>query len=236
MDISSPDKVAAFKEACMLANQGHWQDAYDIYCTVFEYAHNNPSPRPVGSEKPVLSSDLIGLTEIYKADCLGYLGRFDQAKKQLEEPILTICVNGFVDLRYLWHFYFVYGNVLGALGDIAGMDDKLSRALKIAAESLGDAERCQQSWFLMMACANKNQAWQYLLDTALQAKQFAINDSMEELEFRANECIAYAHHGLNDIGNARMAGQHNLEMAKKYQAPEAIERWQAFLSQLPSTR
>lgn len=127
MNLSSPEKQTLFRQGYELANAGQWEAALQTYHQVFDYSARDPH-----GALSVLDSNLIGLTEIYKADCLRMLGRLEEARQRLEHPVLLDCINRFSDLGGLYHYFLIFGHVLGMMGNLEEMDDKLGRALAIA--------------------------------------------------------------------------------------------------------
>jgi len=109
----------------------------------------------------MVTGDFLGQSMMRKAWVLMDLHRYEEAKQALEEDVLKACLGQFA-MPVLYEYFFSYGNTLGSLGDIAGMDDALTRAMAIAAEELGEYPRVAQCWRNLFEHATRAQAWDYL--------------------------------------------------------------------------
>jgi tetratricopeptide (TPR) repeat protein len=115
-----------------------------------------------------------------KAWVLMDLRRYDDARRAFEDGVLEACLGQF-SLEVLYEYFFSYGNTLGSLGEIDAMDDKLSRAMGIAAEELGDYERLRQCWRNLLQHATAAGAWSYLARECESCVRLAGNRNDEEL-------------------------------------------------------
>jgi len=207
--MSSPNAVSAFMKACELANEEKWRDALIAYIEIFSMdKHKELSwiNAEVSSIKPkkknVLDSELLGLTEIYKADCLRGLKNFDLAIDKLEDPHTQMLVERFGNLAHLKQYFIIYATVAEELGDTVLVDDKYSRALKVAVEYLEDPDAAFEIWLRILNYGERQQDWEYLEKSAKEAEAFARNSDMSLLIFVAREKLAITYRALGNNDTA----------------------------------
>jgi len=189
----SPELIEIFNKGARLAREGKSEEALAEFDKIL-----NPSKERKDENKEkkiVITGEFLGVTMMRKAWILMDLERYEDAKKVFEDEVMEACLGQF-EMGTLYDYFFAYGNTLGDLGDIKGMDDKLSRALGIASEKLGDRERCFQCWSNLLILGLKAKDWEYLEKESVNALTFAENTQDVVLRVKAAWHHALALNGL----------------------------------------
>src|SRR5271169_2641254 len=144
--------IDLFNNAAALAREGSHEKALAIWDQVINAREKDGAPRAV--------NEFFGQAHMRKAWSLMDLDKAQEAQAIFESEFIQTCLGQF-DLKVLFDYYFSYGNTLGALGDISGMDDKFARALNIAADER-DGYNAQLCWLNLMHYAELHSDWTYL--------------------------------------------------------------------------
>jgi hypothetical protein len=179
----------------------------------------------------MMSGHFLGIAMLRRAWVLMDLKNYKEARQALEDDVMKACLGQF-SLEELYEYFFSYGNTLGELEDIDGMDDAFSRALKIAAEELKDLSRCELTWTNLMLFADRAQAWEYLEDESKKAQVFAKNVVNDVLMFKAKWHQIVALKGLNRTVEARKEAEIMLKALRKIGADDAATRLQKLIDSL----
>lgn len=174
-DLTSPDMIQAFNTAAGLARDGELERSLHAWNELLEPSQPRTGPTPV------LSGEFLGVAQMRRAWVLMDLERYERARECLEADLMQACLGQF-PLATLYEYFFSYANTLGQLGEIDAMDDAMSRALGIAAEELGDANRCEQCWRWLVRHAQTAGAWEYLAREMPSLIAFASNAGLRRLE------------------------------------------------------
>lgn len=181
----SPELIALFNEAADFARSGRFEDSLETWNRLLEPGRDGNQPTRF------ISGDFLGQACMRKAWVLMDLGRHAEARRVFEDPVLRGCLGQF-SLSVLYEYFFSYGNTLGNLGDIAAMDDALTRAMNIAADELGDPARMHLCWSNLLEWAEGARAWEYLDVETITCIQFASNVGDKLLEIKAKLARALA--------------------------------------------
>jgi len=222
-DFVSPDLIDAFNHAAGLARSGSYEASLAAWNHLLEGSHPGR----------VLTGEFLGVAHMRRAWVYMDLGRYHDARLCFEHEVMRACLGQF-DLETLYEYFFSYGNTLGELGDIAAMDDALSRALGIAAEELGDLQRCQTVWNNLMTYALNAPAWEYLERECQTAIRFADNTGSTALGLRARWNRALSLEALGRIDQARWEAGLLLERARQVGAHDAVPQIEEMLTRLVS--
>ena len=113
--------------------------------------------------------------------------------------MLQACLGQF-STENLYEYFYSYANTLGNLGEVETMDVAFSKAMNIAAEHLGDAQRMHYCWKNLMYFAEITESWDYLLREVEGCIQLAANIGDERLGImgQLNKALALANLGRND--------------------------------------
>ncbi len=174
MSLISPELIALFNQAAGLAREGRFEESLKVWDQLLGPQKQDPDQRLV------LTGDFLGQATMRKAWVLMDLERYAEARDVLGSDVMQACLGQF-ELKVLYEYFFSFGNVLGTLGDIAGMDDKFSRAMGIAAEELGDYPKVRQCWLNLLDHALQHKAWKYILRESDACRSLAENYADKEL-------------------------------------------------------
>jgi tetratricopeptide (TPR) repeat protein len=179
----------------------------------------------------MMSGHFLGIAMMRRAWVLMDLKNYKEARQALEDDVMKACLGQF-SLEELYEYFFSYGNTLGELKDIDGMNNAFSRALKIASEELKDLSRCELTWTNLMLFAERAQAWEYLESESRNAQIFAKNVVSDLLMFKAKWHHIVALKGLNRIEGARKEAEIMLKALRKIGADDAATRLQKLIDSL----
>jgi tetratricopeptide (TPR) repeat protein len=189
----SKELIEIFNRAAGLAREKKFEESLAEYDKII-----NPSKDVIKkreNQKVAMTGEFLGVAMMRKAWILMDMKRYKEAKEIFEDKVMEACLGQF-DLETLYDYFFSYGNTLGDLGNIKGMDDKLSRALGIASTELGDRERCFTCWSSLLSLALRAEDWEYLEKESVAARTFAENSGDTVLRVKADWHHVLAMHGL----------------------------------------
>lgn len=175
MSLISPELIALFNQAAGLAREGQFEESLKVWDQLL-----GPHQKQDPDKRMALTGDFLGQATMRKAWVLMDLGRHQEAREVFASEIMQACLGQF-ELPILYEYFFSYGNTLGTLGDVEGMDDKLTRAMGIAAEELGDYQKLRQCWLNLLGHAVKHKAWKYILRESDACRSLAENYADKEL-------------------------------------------------------
>ena len=178
-----------------------------------------------------MSGHFLGIAMLRRTWVLMDLKNYKEARQALEDDVMKACLGQF-SLEELYEYFFSYGNTLGELEDIDGMNDAFTRALQIAAEELSDLSRCELTWTNLMLFAERAQAWKYHEGESMNAQIFAKNVVSDLLMFKAKWHNIVALKGLNRIEEARKEAEIMLKALRKIGADDAVTRLQKLIDSL----
>ncbi|MEW6515374.1 MAG: hypothetical protein AB1439_00530 [candidate division FCPU426 bacterium] len=193
MSLISPELIEMFNQAAKLAREEHYEESLALWEQILD-----PKKRPghqASDERMVVTGDFLGQSMLRKAWVLMDLERYPEAREVFASDLMEACLGQF-ELDILYEYFFSFGNTLGSLGDIEGMDDKLSRAMSIAAEELGDYQKLRQCWLNLLDHAARNRDWKYILRESDVCLKLAQNYKDEELAETAENAREQARNGL----------------------------------------
>lgn len=165
--------VNRFDEATNLERNGNHAEALEKYQAIFRDEDGGKSER-------VITAEFYATVEMRKAYCLMDLQKYQEAKAIFEE--LDDFFAGQLNTLRLYDFYFSYGNTLGNLGLLKEMEDKMARAMNIAAEYLEDGEKFRKVWHWMLYWEAFHQAWESLSEHSVSAYGFGVENNDLELQ------------------------------------------------------
>ena len=218
-DLTSPELVEQFNHAATLARQGE----YDASLAAWDrlVGPGRGRDRPPG--RRVMTGEFLGVATMRRAWVLMDLGRHEEALRALKDPVMEACLSQ-LRAEDLYEYHFSLGNTLGTLGQIRKMDRRLTMALNIAAEELGDLERCCRTWSNLMRHAERARAWRYLERESRRAVTFAANTGARALSFEARLRHVVARHGLGRVKKARLEAEALLVEARAVGVTAAVAR------------
>ena len=170
----SPELVERFNAAAGLAREGDFEGSL---------AEWNRLLNPTGADKQATrftTGDFLGQAYMRKAWVLMDLERWPEAREVLEDEVLQACLYQF-NRENLYEYFFSYANTLGNLGEVEPMDTAFSKAMQVAAEHLGDAQRLHHCWNNLLYWVEKNEAWEYTLQEVEACIGLAANIESEAL-------------------------------------------------------
>jgi len=129
-------------------------------------------------------------------------------------------------------YFLSYGNTLGELGDIARMDEVLSRALNVAGEQMGDGERCAKVWSSILAYGVRAEAWEYVAREGQLAVIFAKNNRKLKLLCQAMWWSAVASKNLGFFESSRQQAAELLSIAERVKSEDLITKATSLLNEL----
>jgi tetratricopeptide (TPR) repeat protein len=221
----SPTLIKRFNEAAGLAREGRHEEALKAF-------ENMYAPFEDPKETRVETGEFLGTVEMRKAYCLMDLGRYKEACKVFECDIVQATLGQFNN-ETLYDYFFSYGNTLGNLGDIAKMDKAMTKALKVASETLGDLKRCEQCWYWLLFWAKKAEKWEFLEAQCVSAHQFGVNNGSIWLQLKAGEFGCYAYRGLGKLDKAERGARMTIQRYKDAKVtPAKIKEWEDLLSDI----
>lgn len=227
---SSRIYVERFAQACEFARQEDWEAALAAYQHVFDPL---PSEGATDESPPgIADSDLVGIVEMYKANCLRRLGRLTEAQETLSAPLVQGIAPRFSKPGYLYEYCVIYGLVLGELGKVRQMGNMFLKAIQLSANGLRDAQKVSMCWSKLFAYTVQHEDWRYLLEAAEQARQFGENYEVENLVYWAEEQTAYAQRGLGNRKEAKKTARLILKRYRRARHREKIKEWKAFIATL----
>lgn len=215
--------IDQFNDAATLAREGSHERAVRVWDQIINHNSGGESP-------PAVAKDFLGQAHMRKAWSLMDLNQYREAKLIFESEFMRSCLANF-DLKVLFDYFFSFGNTLGELGDIAGMDDKFARALNIAADE-GDAYNAQLCWLNLMHYAEVCSDWEYLERESRSCIQFADNSDLPKLALAAGLKRATALFKLGNAEKALKQAQRVNGFAKQLGEPEAIRATEELLARL----
>jgi len=201
-DLTSPELVELFNHAATLARQGDYEASLEAWDLLVGPGRGRD--RPAG--RRVMTGEFLGVATMRRAWVLMDLGRREEALLALKDPVMEACLSQ-LRTEDLYEYHFSLGNTLGTLGRIRKMDRQFTMALNIAAEELGDLERCCRTWSNLMRHAERAQAWRYLERESLRAVAFATKTGARALGFEARFRHAVALRGLGRDDEARQEAE-----------------------------
>jgi len=225
----SKELIEIFNRAAGLAREKKFEESLAEYDKIL-----NPSKDAIKkreTEKIVMTGEFLGVAMMRKAWILMDLKRYKEAKEIFEDKVMEACLGQF-DMETLYDYFFSYGNTLGDLGDIKGMDEKLSRALVIASEKLSDRERCFNCWSNLLTLGLKFEDWEYLEKESISARTFAENSGDTVLHVKADWHHALALKGLGRTLEAKEEAQVLLTLLKQVGADEAAKDVEEMLKEV----
>jgi tetratricopeptide (TPR) repeat protein len=175
-DPVSAKLVEEFDRAASLASEGRLADSLAVWDALLAPAREG-LPR-------IATGDFLGQAMMRRAWVLMDLGHFEEARTALGSAELSACLGQF-DPKVLYEYCFSYGNTLGTLGDLEGMEEQLSRALTIAAEELGDLARSEACWRAILVHATTCKAYELVAKEAASCLEFAHANNLVKLRFFA---------------------------------------------------
>ncbi|MDX2242991.1 MAG: hypothetical protein NW224_20110 [Leptolyngbyaceae cyanobacterium bins.302] len=196
----NPTFIQRYNQAAALARAGQHQQALEAYQEILAPTPDATAPRDVTGE-------FLAHIELGKLYCLMDLGRYDEAKTLCENEQMQEALLEQLNMAGLFDYYFSYGNTLGHLGLTPEMDRAMTAALTLAADELGDMERCEQVWKWILRWGREHQQWDYLLEQCKLAHQFGINNESYLLQQLAGEAAFYAMRGLDRREEAKQGIQ-----------------------------
>jgi hypothetical protein len=223
--MKSEQFIEMFNEAADLARAGKQKKAFEIYEAVSQSKTGT-------ANKDLTSSEFFGVVELRKAFCLMDLDRYPEARRILESEKMKAFLNKFED-EYMYEYFFCYGNTLGNLKETVLMEDCLSRALAIAAEQLGDMEKCETCWYFILYWGKQHKKWDFLEKQCVAAHMFGSDNGSVYLQIKALEFGCFAYNGLGKKDKARKAAEVVLERLRATGSKDsAIAEWKDFLATL----
>ncbi len=222
----SPELIEQFNKAAQLAREGKYEESLAGWNRLLF-----PSKEDKQDKSKMMSGHFLGIAMMRRAWVLIDLKNYEEAKRAFEEDIMKACLGQF-SMHELYEYYFSYGNTLGELGDLDGMDDAFSRAINIAAKEIGDLSRCELTWKNLMSFAENFQAWEYLERESKNALTFAENSNSELLKFEAKWYHILALKGLNQVERAREEAELMLKDLRKMDADKAVTRLQDLIDSM----
>lgn len=188
----SPQLIQQFNEAADLAREGEFEASLAAWNRLL-----NPTDEDK-REKRVTTGDFLGQSYMRKAWVLMDLQRWAEAREVFEDEVLQACLGQF-STENLYEYFYSYANTLGILGEVEPMDVAFSKAMHIAAEHLGDAQRLHYCWKNLMYFAEITESWDYLLGEVDACIQLAANIGDEKLGTmgQLNKALALANLGRN---------------------------------------
>ena len=218
-DLTSPELVELFNHAATLARQGDYEASLVAWDRLVGSGRGRD--RPAG--RRVMTGEFLGVATMRRAWVLMDLGHHEEALLALKEPVMEACLSQ-LRTEDLYEYHFSLGNTLGTLGRIRKMDRQFTMALNIAAEELGDLERCCRTWSNLMRHAERARAWRYLERESRRAVTFAANTGTRALSFEARFRHAVALHGLGHVKKAREEAEELLVEAGAAGVTAAVAR------------
>ena len=224
-DLTSPELVELFNHAATLARQGEYEASLAAWDRLVGSGRGRD--RPAG--RRVMTGEFLGVATMRRAWVLIDLGHHEEALLALKDPVMEACLSQ-LRAEDLYEYHFSLGNTLGTLGRIRKMDRQLTLALNIAAEELGDLERCCQTWSNLMRHAERAQAWRYLERESRRAVAFAANASASALSLEARFRHVVAQRGLGRHDKAREEAEVLLVEAKAAGVTAAVARLEELIT------
>ena len=222
----SPELIEQFNKAAQLAREGKYEGSLAEWDRLLFSSKEDKQDK-----SRMMSGHFLGIAMMRRAWVLIDLRKYEEAKQAFEEDIMKVCLGQF-SVPELYEYFFSYGNTLGELGDINGMNDAFSRALKIASEELKDLSRCELTWTNLMLFAERAQAWEYLEGESRKAQLFAKNVISDLLMFKSKWHHIVALKGLNRIEEARKEAEIMLKALRKIDADDEATRLQKLIDSL----
>jgi tetratricopeptide (TPR) repeat protein len=229
MFMISPELIEIFNRAAGLAREKKYEESLAEYDKIVEPSKDAIEKRK--DSKVVITGEFLGVAMMRKAWILMDLKRFEDAKKVFEDKVMEACLGQF-NMETLYDYFFSYGNTLGDLGDIPGMDDKLSRALAIASEKLGDRKRCFLCWSNLLTLGLKAKDWEYIEKESQAARTFAENTQDVVLRIKADWHHALALNGLGRTLEAKEEAGVLLTFIKNIGVDEFAKEIEEFITSL----
>lgn len=225
-EVISPELIEQFNKAAQLAREGKYEESLAEWNRLLF-----PSKEDKQDKSKMMCGHFLGIAIMRRAWVLIDLKKCEEAKRVFEEDIMKACLSQF-SMYELYEYFFSYGNTLGELSDLDGMDDAFSRAINIATKELGDLSRCELTWMNLMIYAEKVQAWEYLERESKNVLTFAENSNSEILAFEAKWYHILALIGLNLVEKAREEAELMLKDLRKMDADKAVTRLQDLIDSL----
>lgn len=221
----SQEFIELFNQAAGLARSGQHQQALAIYESLAKSKLATKDDR-------VLTGEFLGLVELRRAFCQMDLEKYAEARKTLESEMMQVFISQF-DSETMYEYFFCYGNVLGNIGETEMMDDRLSRCLGIAADKLGDLQKCENCWYFIMYWGKQHEQWQFLEDQCVAAHMFGKENASVYLQIKALEFGCYAYRGLGKIERARTGAEVVIERIKQVDSGgKMLDQWKDFLAEI----
>lgn len=214
--------IDRYNQAAKLIGERQHQQALEIFERILEPSEDSDKPLEVTAE-------FLGVVELRKIYCLTLLKRYEEAKTLCESNRMVEIYLDQLDMNALYDYFFLYGNVLGHLGQVAEMDRQMTIALKIASEHLGSLEKCELALKSLLDYGKANQSWDYLLEQSQYAHRFGINNGSLLLQWIAGESAFYALRGLGRVREARQGAEKILKRYEDANQAEKVAEWKQLL-------
>lgn len=209
-----------FAQAAALGLAGCHEQALTAYEQLFVPAENTANT----AEPSHITGEFVAIVELRKIHCLMALGRYEEARALCESGRMQLLA-GELDIAGLYDYYFSHANILGHLGCIRQMDQKMTAAMRIATESLADAEKCENAWNCLLYWGKIHGQWQYLLQQAAKAHCFATRKGSYRLQQTAGEAAFLATLGLGNWESSKVA-EKTSRRRRDFGIPEEIRDWE----------
>lgn len=220
--------IDLFNKAADLARASQHAQALAMYESILDGGAGGLK----NSDDRIVTGEFLGVVELRRAYCLMDLGRFHDARKVMESSTMQTYITQF-DFETLYEYFFSFGNILGNLGDIEQMDDRMTRALGIAAEQLGDLRKCQSCWYYIMHWGKTHEQWEYLEQQCVGAHMFGRDNGSVYLQTKALEFGCYAYRGLGKKEKAKQGAEVVLERLRGSDTGnDVISEWESFLDSI----
>lgn len=159
-------------------------------------------------------------------------GRHAEARAALEDlDVLEVLPR--LPPEELYDYYLAYGCGLGEVGELAAMDDALTRAMTLAAEELGDLVKVRDVWYWMLHFGRQRADWSFLERQCQVCADFGLAVGSGSLRQLAAEFCAHAHKGLGKTELARRGAMKILRRLESIGAEKPrLQEWKDFLAAL----
>lgn len=227
LGLTSRELVQQFDDAAGLAGAGDLEGSLAAWDRLLGPGRGKQRPRG----KRVMTGEFLGLATMRRAWVLMDLGRLAEAREALEGPVMKACL-GQLQTADLHEYHFSLGNTLGGLGRVKQMDRHLTLALNLAADELGDLQRCCQTWSNLLSHALRAKAFKFVERESRRAIAFAHNTGARAMGLEACFRHAQALRGLGKRGKAREEAEVLLGQAREAGADAAVATLESFIAEL----
>ena len=206
--------LEGFNQAASLAFEGQAEPALEAWSRLLEQT---------GEDTPAA---FVGEALMRRAWVLMDLERYEEAAEALALEAMEPYLDSFSD-EVLFEYFFCNANTLGSLGRITEMDGQFRRAMYIAANQLGDVERCQRCWVNMALLTEQAGDWVHLEKVGESGQKFAQQSQLPVMGFIIGMHHVTALKNLGRLGEARAAADLLVEQADEFNDEEAAARARA---------